>query len=323
MRSTVAQLVSLGEALVEFAAVGGSLEEAETYRRGFAGDTSNFAVAAARLGARVAYVTRVGDDEFGRSLLRMWQREGVDTRYVQVVAEEPTGIYFLARDADGRSHFTYYRTHSAASHMSPRHVPLEVVDGARLLHTSGISQAISPSAREAVRWALERARRGGVVVSYDFNVRPKLLPPEQFREVVLEALRWVGLAFLSTEDGGYVFSGLGEDDILDAVLDGGARVAVLKRAERGCVVASALGGRLTVPGWSIDAVDPTGAGDAFDAAFVVEWLAGRPLDEVARFANTRVGATAALPTREQVEAFMARRPGAVRSSGPVSSGTTG
>lgn len=309
----MAQLVSLGEALVEFAAVDGSLEEAQTYRRGFGGDTSNFAVAAARLGAQVAYVTRVGDDGFGRCLLRMWQREGVDTRYVQVVAEEPTGIYFLARDADGRSHFTYYRTHSAASRLSPGDVPGEAVDGARLLHTSGISQAISPSAREAVRWALERARRRGVVVSYDLNVRPKLLPPEQFREVVLEALPWVDLAFLSTEDAGYVFPGLEEEDILDAVLDAGARVAVLKRAERGCVVASTHGERLTVPEWPIDAVDPTGAGDAFDAAFAVEWLAGRPLEDVAWFANavgalttTDVGATAALPTREQVEAFMAR-----------------
>ncbi len=102
----MADLVSLGEALVEFAAVDGSLEEADTYRRGFGGDTSNFAVAAARLGARVAYITRVGDDEFGRSLLRMWQREGVDTAYVQVAPDEPTGIYFLAHDREGRGRFT-------------------------------------------------------------------------------------------------------------------------------------------------------------------------------------------------------------------------
>lgn len=312
----MAELVSLGEALVEFAAVGGSLEDAQTYRRGFGGDTSNFAVAAARLGARVAYVTRVGDDGFGRCLLRMWQREGVQTRYVRVVPEEPTGIYFLAQDPGGRSHFTYYRADSAASRLSPQDVPPEAVDAARLLHTSGISQAISPSAREAVRWALERARRRGVVVSYDLNVRPKLLPPPRFREVVLEALPWVDLAFLSTEDAGYVFPDVAEEDVLRAVLNLGARVAVLKRAERGCAVATAEGERLAVPAWPVDAVDPTGAGDAFDAAFAVEWLAGRRLDQAARFANavgalatTEVGATAALPTRAQVEAFLSRHGG--------------
>ncbi len=314
MSPHVAELVCLGEALVEFAALDGSLEDAENYRRGFGGDTSNFAVAAARLGARVAYLTRVGDDDFGRSLLRMWRREGVDTDYVRVAPGEPTGIYFLAHDAQGRSRFTYYRTGSAASRLVPEEVPLQALDGARLLHTSGISQAISPSAREAVRWVLERARQKGVVVSYDLNVRPKLLAPDRFRDLVLETLPLVDLAFLSTEDAAYVFTGWDDHRVLRAVLDAGVRVVVLKRAERGCVVATGEGEQLSVPAWPVDAVDPTGAGDAFDAAFAVEWLAGRPLEEVARFANavgalatTGLGATAALPTRAQVEAFLAAR----------------
>ncbi len=308
----MAEIVSLGEGLVEFAAVGGSLEEAEVYRRGFGGDTSNFAVAAARLGARVAYVTRVGDDEFGRSLLRMWRREGVETRYVRVVPDEPTGIYFLAQDPQGRSHFTYYRAGSAASRLRPGEIPGEAVDGARLLHTSGISQAISPSAREAVRWALERARRKGVVVSYDLNVRPKLMPPGEFRAVVLDTLPLVDLAFLSTEDAGYVFPDQDEAAVLQAVVDAGARVAVLKRAERGCAVATVEGERVSVPGWRVRVVDATGAGDAFDAAFALRWLEGTPLEEAARFANavgalttTGLGATTPLPTRAQVEAFLA------------------
>lgn len=310
----MAGLVSLGEALVEFAAVDGSLADARTYRRGFGGDTSNFAVAAARLGAQVAYVTRVGDDEFGRSLLALWRREGVHTGYVRVAPGEPTGIYFLAHDPDGRSCFTYYRAGSAASRLSPQEVPAEAVDGARLLHTSGISQAISPSAREAVRWALERARRKGVVVSYDLNVRPRLMPVDAFRGVVLDTLPLVDVAFLSTEDARYVFGERDEERTLQRVLDAGVRVAVLKQAERGCTVATAAGERVCAPAWAVDAVDPTGAGDAFDAAFVVEWLAGRPLEEAARFANavgalatTGLGATAALPTRAQVEAFLASR----------------
>ncbi|MER3461214.1 MAG: 2-dehydro-3-deoxygluconokinase [candidate division GAL15 bacterium] len=210
----------------------------------------------------------------------------------------------------------YYRAGSAASRLSAREVPVEAVEGARLLHTSGISQATSASAREAVCWAMERARRKGVVVSYDLNVRPKLLPVERFRVLVLETLPLVDLAFLSTEDARYVLGDRHETETLQAVVDAGMRVAVLKCAERGCVVATAEGERLTVPAWPVHAVGPTGAGDAFDAAFVVEWLAGRSLEEVARFANAvgalvtpGVGATTALPTREQVEAFLARHTG--------------
>jgi sugar/nucleoside kinase (ribokinase family) len=124
----------------------------------------------------------------------------------------------------------------------------------------------------------------------------------------------VDIAFLSTEDARYVFGDRDEEETLQAVLDAGVRVAVLKQAERGCAVATAEGDRLSVPAWPVEAVDPTGAGDAFDAAFAVEWLAGRPLEEAAQFANavgalatTGLGATAALPTRAQVEVFLAAR----------------
>jgi 2-dehydro-3-deoxygluconokinase len=307
----VAVVVALGEALVELAAVGGPLEEAREFRRGFGGDTSNFAVAAARLGAEVAYVTRVGDDAFGRALLRMWTEEGVDVSHVRVGAGEPTGIYFLAPDGAGQ--FTYYRTGSAASRLGPEDVPQVLLRSARLLHTSGITQAISPSAREAARTAVEAAKEFGVRVSYDVNARPKLASAAELRAWVGETLPLVDLAFLSAEDARFLFGEAGEDAVLDRLLELGARVAVLKLGERGCRVATRDGEGVAAPGWPVASVDPTGAGDAFDAAFAVEWLAGRPLAEAAKFANavgalstTGLGATAALPTRGQVERFLAR-----------------
>ncbi len=304
-------VVALGEGLVELAAVGGSLEEAREFRRGFGGDTSNFAIAAARLGAPVAYVTRVGDDVFGRVLLRKWIQEGVDVSHVRVGAGEPTGIYFLAREGAGQ--FTYYRAGSAASRLTPEDVPRALLRSARLVHTSGITQAISSSARKAAYVAMEAAKEFGVTVSYDVNARPKLASAAEFRTFLEEAVAMTDLVFLSEEDARFLFGDWPEDSILDALLDMGARVAVLKLGEHGCRVATRDGDRMAVPGWAVDCVDPTGAGDAFDAAFAVEWLAGRPLWELARFANavgamstTGLGATAALPTREEVEHFLAR-----------------
>ena len=102
----------------------------DTYVRGFGGDTSNMAIAAARLGARARYVSRVGDDAFGRSLLRLWADEGVDTRGVTTDAAAPTGVYFVTHGPAGHE-FSYLRTGSAASRLEPSTLPEDVIRGAQ------------------------------------------------------------------------------------------------------------------------------------------------------------------------------------------------
>ena len=99
-------------------------DDPRTYLQGFGGDTSNMAIAAARLGARAGYATRVGDDAFGRCSLDLWQREGVDTRASRSIAEAPTGVYFVSHGARGHE-FSYLRAGSAASRMRRRTLPRE------------------------------------------------------------------------------------------------------------------------------------------------------------------------------------------------------
>src|SRR5215470_17028742 len=151
-------LVALGEPMIEFNQV--RPEEATGYRQGFGGDTSNTAIAAARLGARAAYVTRLGDDAFGRMFLELWRREGVDASGVAIDAEASTGIYFVTHGARGHE-FSYLRAGSAASRLRPDGLPLAVIRAAAVLHVSGISQAISASACDAVYAAIEAARDAG------------------------------------------------------------------------------------------------------------------------------------------------------------------
>jgi 2-dehydro-3-deoxygluconokinase len=103
-------LVALGEPLFEFNQTRGAGGD---YAPGFGGDTSNCAVAAARLGARTAYVTRLGDDAFGRMFLDLWRREGVDVSAVGIDADAPTGVYFVAHGGNGHE-FSYRRAGSAA-----------------------------------------------------------------------------------------------------------------------------------------------------------------------------------------------------------------
>lgn len=305
-------ILALGEPLVEFAATErGALGEVRTFVRGFGGDTANFILAAARLGGRPGYITRIGDDEFGRACQALWRREGVDTAGVIVEPGGVTGIYFIALDRDGRHTFTYYRAGSAASHLQPADVDPAYLAQARLFHTSGITQAISEGACAAAEAAMARARELGLIVTYDLNVRPRLRPVAELRGRVAAALRWAHVVFLSTEDAAHLFPDVAPEGVVERLVAQGPQVVVLKRGPQGCLLITAEGERVAVPGWPVTPVDATGAGDAFDAAFVVERLRGRPLAEAACFANavgalttTGLGATAAIPTRAAVEAFM-------------------
>lgn len=133
----------LGEAMVEFnqtEQAGGKL-----YLQGFGGDTSNFAIAAARQGAKVAYVSALGDDLYDRMLRALWGEEAVDHAGVRVNPDAYTAVYFVTHDGQGH-HFQFFRHGSAASWMRPADLPRGILERARVLHVSGISLAISQTA---------------------------------------------------------------------------------------------------------------------------------------------------------------------------------
>lgn len=298
-------LIALGEPMAEFAAEErGRLSRATTFRRGWGGDTCNVAVAAARLGASVGYVTRLGGDEFGRSFLALWDQEGVDRSRVVVDPEGFTGVYFITLDEAGQHDFTYYRAGSAASRLRPEDVDPAYVQTARVFHTSGITQAISEGARAAAAAAIAATRAKGIAVSYDLNLRPKLLPLPQLRPAVEATLPQADIVFLSAEDAGCLDDSRPAEAVVEWVLARGARLVVLKMGGEGCLIAAAEGTRLRLPAYPVQVVDSTGAGDAFDAAFLVEWMRGAPLDAAGRFANAvgalavgGLGAVAPLPAR--------------------------
>lgn len=282
-------IVALGEPMVEFNQARG--QDARQYLQGFGGDTSNFAIAAARQGARVAYVSAVGDDIFGALLRELWTREGVHHASVATDAQAFTAAYFVTHDADGH-HFHFLRRGSAASRLRADQLPVALIAQARVLHLSGISLALSDAAREAGFAAIAVARNAGVQVSFDTNLRLKLWPLDQARETMTRALRQCDIALPSLEDIAAI-SGLSEPDALvDHCLALGARVVALKLGAQGAVVACADERHHIAP-HPCHAVDATGAGDTFGGAFVTRWLAGDGLLAAGRYA----AAAAALSTQ--------------------------
>jgi len=303
-------VVALGEAMLEF-----NQTEAgrPNYLQGFGGDTSNVVIAAARAGARTAYLSRVGADPFGTRLLALWAEEGVDTRAVERDAQAPTGIYFVTHGAQGHE-FSYYRAGSAASRMTPAWLRVgpaaQIIASARFLHVSGISLAISDSACETVYAAMQLAREAGTRVAFDSNLRLKLWPLDQARARIQAAIALCDVFLPSLEDI-TALTGLSDPDaIADWGHALGAHQVVLKLGDRG-VLTSVDGERHHLPALRVPLVDATGAGDCFCGNLLAQLSAGAPLLEAARYANAAAalsvqgfGAVAPLPRPAQVKALL-------------------
>lgn len=277
----------MGEPMLEFSQLPADADGRVRYLEGFGGDTSNAAIAAARLGARVGYITAIGRDMAGDAFLRLWAREGVDTSCVVQSDAAQTGVYFITHSEAGHA-FHHYRAGSAASRFGVADVPTTAIRGARIFYASGVSQGISTNAADAVFHAIDVAKGAGVAVAYDTNYRPKLWPPARAAAVMHAAMARVDYAFPGLEDAA-ALTGLTEPEaILDFYLRLGPKVVALKMGDQGAWLATA-GGRLRIPAFRVEAVDAAGAGDAFCGAFLARMLAGDEAETAARVAVVAAG----------------------------------
>lgn len=304
------ELLALGECMVELFA-DEPLAEAPAFVKTFGGDTCNVLVAAARLGTSTGFLTRVGDDPFGPFLLAAWQAEGIDTTGARLVPGF-NGLYLISLLPGGEREFVYYRAGSAASTIEPADLDEAAIAGARLLHLSGITQAISPSARATALVAARIARRHGVLVSFDPNVRPRLWPLEQARAALAELLPYVDILLPSAPDESALLLGERDPERVAAHFAGaGVGLVVVKCGAEGVLIAES-GALSRVPAHLPEVVrDTSGAGDVFNGAFLHGLLRGLPPERAARLgvvaAGLKVrgrGAIASQPRREEILALV-------------------
>lgn len=316
----MADIISFGEPMVEFNAesVGGP-RSGSLFSTGFGGDSSNFAVAVSRLGGRSGYLTRVGADSFGGLLQQLWHEEGVDASHVIIDDECPTGLYFIMRYG-AASEFVYRRAGSAASMLAPADLPQGWVEEAKVLHVTGITQAISASASDTVFAAIDTARAAGVSVSYDPNIRPAIWPLHTARAVARYTISLVDIVLPNLEEGRLLTGYEDPKAITQALLDLGAPLVVLKMGGSGSIVAT-QDEYTAIPPVATRAKDPTGAGDTFDAAFAVAIVEGRSNAEAALFASAAagqvvqaLGAVTPIPTRQKADEVLAQLQAAMPSS---------
>jgi fructokinase len=318
-------VICLGEALIDFVAdtAGVSLAECPGFRKAPGGAPANVAVGLARLGVAAAFVGKVGDDPFGHFLRDTFTGAGVDTRPMLLSTEARTGLAFVSLMANGERDFMFYRDPSADMLLRWDEIPESLFEDARIFHHGSITLIAEPG-RTATVVAAAHAREAGCLVSYDVNLRLPLWESEAAaREGIKSGLIGAHIVKVSEEEGEFLFDTPSPEETAAKLLIIGARLAVVTRGAAGVFCRWWSDGHLQelhVPGFRVEAVDTTGAGDGFVAALLAGLLAEPDLETVSlermravlTFANavgaltcTRKGAIPALPTRAEAEQFLA------------------
>ena len=290
--SDAIEVVTLGECMaVLYPGEPEPLESAHGLLLDVAGSEANTAIGLARLGHRARFVSRVGDDPLGRRIRATLSDEGVDVADLVTDPVAPTGVFFREWLADGTRRVYYYRAGSAASRMTPAALKPESFAGARIVHLSGITPALSPGCADTVSRAMALAHQQGALVSFDPNYRAPLWPPATAREALIPLIEQADILLIGHEDAKAVLDTVEDQAVLERAAKLGPKTVVLKRAEQG---ASAMtdGKRIDVPAHAVSrAVDPVGAGDGFNAGFLAGWLRGYDIEAALKLGN-KIGAKA-------------------------------
>ncbi|MFI9781278.1 sugar kinase [Streptomyces sp. NPDC051956] len=272
MATTAATAVCLGETMAQVTpADGAGLEHSGELRLAVAGAESTVAQYLADLGHGAAWVSRVGDDPFGRRIVAAVASRGVDVTGVRRDTSAPTGVYFKDPRPDGtRVH--YYRAGSAASRMSAADADGIDLTGVRLLHLTGITPALSDTCAVLVAALLERAAGTKTMVSFDINHRPALWSSRgEAAEALLDLARRADIVLVGRDEGETLWGTATAQDIRDHIAPRGTLVV-----KDGAVGATEFTDETQefVAAPAVDVVEAVGAGDAFAAGYLSGLLDG-------------------------------------------------
>ncbi len=327
----IPELLTFGESMVSLRSAG-PLSAGGSLGMHVAGAESNVAVGVARLGHRVGWAGVVGADPHGEFILRQLRGEGIAVHHRED-AGRGTGVMFLEQRTADVTRAFYYRAGSAGSTLDRDDVDRAFRNGARVLHLTGITAALSQEARRAVEYAAARAAGEGLEVSLDVNYRSKLWSRDEARAVLTPLARHASILIASDDElclvaaGGAAGSAAGsagagpagdaEAAMAAELLDRGVREVVVKRGAAGAGVHTASG-RWETPAVPVTSIDTVGAGDAFTAGYLSALLDGE--DVAGRLQRGALAGAFAVSTAGDWEGLPSR--GELALLGATPSGTT-
>lgn len=309
-------IISLGEALIDFIPLD---DENINFQKSPGGAPANVAVGLARLGAASAFLGKVGDDVLGRFLQKTLSDFGVNTEYMYLTRDTRTGVVFVTLDESGERSFDFYINPSADRFLETSEVASDLFTTHNVFHFGSISMIDEPS-KSATKSAVEHAQKQGMIVSYDPNLRLGLWASEQqAKETIVSMLGEADLVKLSEEELEFLTGETAIDAGVEKLAPYQIPVLYITLGAEGSHVFTKEG-HTHVPARKVEAVDTTGAGDAFVSGILYQLserekacseLTLQDWEEITRFASisgalaaSTKGAMTALPTRSEVEDYL-------------------
>ncbi len=284
-------VIALGEILVEIMR---KEKDVPHYTSGVylgpypSGAPAIFIDAVARLGISSGFIGVVGEDDFGKMLINRLRKDKVDIRYLRVLKGYTTGTAFVMYYSSGDRRFVFHLRHSAAGQLSPSDVDPDYIATAKFVHIMGSSLSVSDSSREACYKAAREAKKRGITVTFDPNLRPELLDIKIIRKICAPVIALCDIIMPSEKE---IQALTGKENLIEAgndLLKRGVEMVVIKRGEKGSLVITE-NEVIYEPAYNVNEVDPTGAGDVFDGGFIVGLIKGWSIRQSLEFANA-VGA---------------------------------
>jgi 2-dehydro-3-deoxygluconokinase len=290
----------------------GRLEEVPGFSCAVAGAEFNVAIGMSRLEHSVSYMTKLGEDPFGKQIVKAMEQNNIKADLVSWSKERSTGFMMKSMVSSGDPDIFYFRKNSAASTLSPEDIDRVDFSKYQWVHVTGILPALSPSTRAATMHLLDKARESGLTISFDPNLRPQLWPSQQEMVQTLNEIAAKCDIVLPGDSEGLILTGSKDPEAISAFyLSQGAKTVIVKLGSKGAYAAQAEES-FFVPGFTVDkVVDTVGAGDGFAVGVISALTEGLPLKEAIRRGNaigaiqvTFRGDNEGLPTREQLQSFM-------------------
>lgn len=283
------------------------LNTATGFTLGTGGAESNVAMHLAELGHRVAWASKLGTDPIGTKIIDALHSAGVDTRWAGRTADAPTGLYLKEPDTGSGAHVFYYRTGSAASTLKIADAVGWPLAGARWIHTTGITPALSATCSALVEHVLDSAAGWGATVSFDINFRPGIWSVEEAAPRLLALARKASVVLVGLDEAAVLWGCVTSADVRAllpelpylVVKDSSIDATEFARSTDGCETIT------VVPARKVDVVEPVGAGDAFAAGYLSSLISGESSTE--RLTRGHSRAAWALGSREDFRPGLGRR----------------
>ncbi|MGR3764122.1 sugar kinase [Rossellomorea sp. NS-SX7] len=280
-------VVTIGDAMITLdPSSTGPMRFVSSFERKIGGAELNFAIGCARLGLKTGWVSRLGNDEFGRHIFNTVRGEGVDVSQVEMADGYPTSLNFKEIMGDGSVRTFYYRDRSPTTTLTKETLNDEFLKNTKILHITGVFPAVDKTKNiELIRHAITEAKKHGVMISCDPNIRLKLWSEDEARDVLRSFLPYVDILLTGVEEAQLLFGTTDPHEIIEHCKAFGISHLAIKQGEEGSVGYSA-GEYVEAPAVKAKkVVDTVGAGDGFDAGFIYGVLQEWPLEKSLHFAN--------------------------------------